>query len=136
METREQRPPNGPRGNGGAHGLGERLDKASQAAGQTWSRARDTYTDVRAAVDLPGRVDRHPYGTLAAALGIGYVLGGGLFTALTGRIVGLGLRVGLRLAVLPLIKDEISDLAEMLGQGDERAPGEATVTRDDAGERT
>jgi len=27
-------------------------------------------------------------------------------------------------------------LAEMLGQGDERAPGEATVTRDDAGERT
>ena len=136
MDTREERPPNGPRGNGGAPGLGERLDKAGQAAGQTWSRARDTYTDLRATVDLPGRVERHPYGTLAAALGIGYLLGGGLFTPLTGRIVGLGLRVGLRLAVLPLIKDEISDLAEILGQGGEGAAAEATVTRDDAGERT
>jgi hypothetical protein len=136
VETREQRPPSGARGNGGAHGLSERLDQAGKAAGQTWSRARDTFTDLRETVDLPGRVDRHPYGTLAAALGIGYVLGGGLFTALTGRIVGLGLRVGLRLALLPMIKDEIADLAEMMGNQDERAAGEAGAARGESPERT
>ena len=60
METREQRPPNGPRGNGGAHGLGERLDKASQAAGQTWSRARDTYTPLdRLGLDLRREILRN-----------------------------------------------------------------------------
>ena len=131
METREQRPPGGTRGNGGAHGLSERLDQAGRAAGQTWSRAKDTYTDLRETVDLQGRVDRHPYGTLAAALGIGYVLGGGLFTPLTGRLVGLGLRIGLRLAALPMIKDEIADLAEMLGKEDERAAEAAATAREE-----
>jgi hypothetical protein len=131
VETREQKPPGGTRGNGGAHGLSDRLDQAGKAAGQTWSRARDTYTDLRETVDLQGRVNRHPYGTIAAALGIGYVLGGGLFTALTGRLVGLGLRVGLRLAVLPMIKDEISELAEMLGQRDESAAEAAAAAREE-----
>jgi hypothetical protein len=132
VETGEQRPPNGPRGNGGPNRLSEGLDRAGQAAGQTWSRARDTFTDLRETVDLSGRVDRHPYGTLAAAVGIGYLLGGGLFTPLTGRIVGLGLRLGLRLALLPLVKDEIADLAEMLGHGEQTA-GEAVA---ESAERT
>ena len=135
METREQRP-KGSHENGGAHGLSERLDKAEQAAGQTWSRARDTYTDLRDTVNLQGRVDHHPYGTLAAALGIGYLLGGGLFTPLTGRIVGLGLRIGLRLAVLPIIKDEIAELAGVLGQGNGRGPGEAAAEKGESAERT
>jgi hypothetical protein len=132
VETREERPPNGTRGNGGSHGLSERLDQAGKAAGQTWSRARDTFTDLRQTVDLPGRVDRHPYGTLAAALGIGYVLGGGLFTALTGRIVGLGLRVGVRLALLPMLKEEIADLVDVMGKADE---GEAATARGESAER-
>jgi hypothetical protein len=45
---------------------------------------------------------------------MGYVLGGGLFTPLTSRIVALGLRIGIRLAVLPMLKDEISVLADTL----------------------
>ena len=125
METGEHKSPKGSHGNGGSHGLSERFDQAERAAGQTWSRARDTYTDLRDTVNLKGRVDSHPYGTIAAALGIGYLLGGGLFTPLTGRIVGLGLRIGLRLAVLPMLKDELAELADTLGRGDERGPGEA-----------
>jgi hypothetical protein len=86
-----------------------------EAAGQTWNRAREGLGDLQNAIDLQGRANRHPYGTVAAALGIGYVLGGGLFTPLTGRIVGLAVRLGLRLAVLPVIKDELQGLAESLG---------------------
>jgi hypothetical protein len=134
VETREQKPPNGPSGDPG-HGLGERLDRAGQAAGQTWSRARDTYTDLRETVDLEGRVNKHPYGTLAAAVGIGYLLGGGLFTPLTGRIVGLGLRIGLRLAVLPLLKEQIGDLVETLASENRAEAHQGASGREESTER-
>ncbi len=57
-------------------------------------------------VDIQGRVDRNPYGMLAGALGIGFVLGGGLFTRLTAQVVGAGLRIGL-MAALPLFQKEL-----------------------------
>jgi hypothetical protein len=56
--------------------------------------------------DLEERVARNPYGMVAGAIGIGFVLGGGLFTRMTARIVGAGLRIGL-MAALPLLKDEL-----------------------------
>ena len=90
----------------------------SGSAQQAWSRTRDAIGDIKGTLDIDGRVGRHPYGTIAAAVGIGYVLGGGLFSRLSARILGLGLRVGLRLAVLPLIKDELLGLAETLGEGE------------------
>jgi hypothetical protein len=55
---------------------------------------------------LEVQVARNPYGMVAGAIGIGFVLGGGLFTRMTARIVGAGLRIGL-MAVLPLLKDEL-----------------------------
>lgn len=129
MDSREQPAPDRPAGEGGAREMGERLDQAGHSAEHAWSRTRERFTDVRDTVDLRGRVERNPYGTLAAALGVGYVLGGGLFTPLTGRIVGLGLRIGLRLAVLPLLTDEIATIAESLrdgatGRRREAAPGD------------
>jgi hypothetical protein len=69
-------------------------------------------TDVTRRVDE--RVKQHPYGTLAAAVGIGYVLGGGLFTRLTARLLRLGLAVGLPLTVSPLVKKELTSLTESL----------------------
>ena len=52
------------------------------------------------------------------------MLGGGIFTPLTSRIVALGLRIGIRLAVLPMLKDEISVLADALGgEGGEASKG-------------
>ena len=75
------------------------------------------------ALDIQGRVKRNPYGTVAAAVGIGYVLGGGLFSPLTARIVGLGLRIGLRLAVLPLLKQEMAELVETFDDDEGKGKG-------------
>lgn len=66
----------------------------------------------RMALDAKARVEaqvaRRPYATLAAALGAGYVLGGGLFTPLTARVV----RAGARLLVLPLLQQELAAAAQ------------------------
>jgi hypothetical protein len=119
MESHEQNPPNGrsdraPSGED-ARTIGERLDHVSATAEHAWDRTRGAFTDLKDALDIDGRVARHPYGTVAAALGIGYVLGGGIFTPLTSRILGLGLRLGIRLAVLPYLTDEVLGIAEELG---------------------
>ena len=49
-------------------------------------------------------VRRNPYASLAGAVGIGFIVGGGLFTRLAARLVGTGLRMGL-LAAAPLLRD-------------------------------
>jgi hypothetical protein len=88
-----------------------------------WDRTRDSVSDISNALDIQGRVQRNPYGTVAAAVGIGYVLGGGLFSPLTARIVGLGLRIGLRLAVLPMLKQEMAELVESLDDEEGKGKG-------------
>jgi hypothetical protein len=84
-----------------------------ESAQQLVTEARSAVHDFVEAVDLRGRVSRHPYAMVAAAAGIGYVLGGGLFTSLTGRV----LRLGLRVAALPFVKDELVGLAEAAVDG-------------------
>jgi hypothetical protein len=112
MDTHEQGPSNG-HGNEGGGKAGEH-GWVTDSAQKAWSRTQGAVSELKRAADIDERVARHPYGTLAAALGMGYVLGGGLFTPLTSRIVALGLRIGIRLAVLPMLKDEISVLADTL----------------------
>lgn len=58
------------------------------------------------ALDIEGRLQRNPYGFVAGAVAVGFVLGGGLFTRLTARIAGAGLRMGL-MAALPLLQREL-----------------------------
>jgi hypothetical protein len=62
---------------------------------------------LSAAVDLRGRILRNPLGMMAAGFGIGYLLGGGLFTPLTKKLV----RVGLRVAILPLVRGPLMTMA-------------------------
>lgn len=62
---------------------------------------------LREAFDFRGRLQRNPYGMVAGALGIGFVLGGGLFTRLAARVLGAGLRVGL-MAALPILEKPIA----------------------------
>ena len=135
METHPENPPNGrAAGSEGTKKLGRGIEKVGSTAEQVWDRTRDSFSDLGDAMDIKGRVDRHPYGTVAAALGIGYVLGGGLFTPLTGGIVRLGLRIGLRLAVLPLLRQEIAQLVDTMesedsGEAGKRQPSKRTRTR-------
>ena len=75
--------------------------------------------------ELQGHVSRHPYRTVAAALGVGYALGGGIFTPLTSRLLRLGIRIGVRAALLPVLKAELSEMANAF-IGDEHEEGEPT----------
>jgi hypothetical protein len=72
--------------------------------------ARQSITDF--AEDLRTRVQDQPVKTLAMALGAGYILGGGLFSALTGRLVMGSLKIGLRLAALPVVREELLGFVE------------------------
>ncbi|RKH13240.1 hypothetical protein D7V97_06185 [Corallococcus sp. CA053C] len=105
-------------GNGSAEhgddaGFGQRVDQLGSDAQQFIDNARSAVADLGQTLDLKGRVERNPYGTLAIAAGVGYVLGGGLFTPLTARI----LKLGVRLAALPFVKDELLGMAESAFQG-------------------
>jgi len=98
--------------------IGERVDQIGNDAQRLWEDTRAAAEDLGQTVDLRGRLERHPYGTLAVAFGVGYLLGGGLFTPATARVV----RLGMKLAALPLVKDELLNLAEavmddVVGQG-------------------
>jgi hypothetical protein len=115
METHDQQNMANGRSEDAGKPMGERFGKVSDTAHEAWDRTRDAVSDLKRAADIDGRVQRNPYGTVAAALGIGFVLGGGIFTPLTARILGLGLRLGVRLALLPLLKDQIEELADSLG---------------------
>jgi hypothetical protein len=119
METRAENPPNGRAAGDGSKKLGRKMEKVGHTAEQVWDRTRDSFSDIGDAMDIKGRVERHPFGTVAAALGIGYVLGGGLFTPLTGRIVRLGVRIGMRLAVLPLLKQEMAEIVSSMEEEDD-----------------
>jgi len=86
----------------------QHVDKAKEAAREFYDEARDATEGLAEAVDLKGRVGRNPYGMVALALGTGYLLGGGLFTKTTGRLFRLGLKV----AAVPMVRDELLTFAE------------------------
>jgi len=87
---------------------------------------RAAVTDFSRALDVPQRVQEHPYGTLATALGVGYVLGGGLFTRFTGRLLRAGARVGVELATLPLLEQAFANAARALGYATSEASAPGT----------
>jgi hypothetical protein len=53
---------------------------------------------------LRERVERKPYGTLGAALGLGYVLGGGLPTRLTSALLVVVSRIALAAAAREIVE--------------------------------
>jgi hypothetical protein len=106
METTNGETTNGHAGT--PHTLGAHVDEIRRNARHLVVESRGLVTDVRAALDIPGRMERHPYRTLLVGAGIGYVLGGGLFTALTFAI----LRTGLKVAAIPVVRGQLMALAE------------------------
>ena len=87
---------------------------------------QDAFPERVALGELRGAVDAHPYGAVGAALGLGYVLGGGLSSPLTARIVRAGLRATFRFVLLPVVEAELVRIAR------ECAELEATRVREGA----
>jgi hypothetical protein len=75
--------------------------------------ANSTLNGLADAAGLTEKVEASPYGMVAAALGVGYVLGGGLFTPTTMRLV----RIGMKLASIPAVRDRLLDVAESAVDG-------------------
>ena len=75
----------------------------AQAFGRSISAATGR---LQSSLDLNNRVHRSPIASLLVAAGIGYVLGGGLFSPVTKK----ALKLGLRLAIIPFVKGQISGL--------------------------
>lgn len=71
-------------------------------------KANSALNGVSDAVGLTEKVEKAPYAMVAAALGIGYVVGGGLFTPTTMRLV----RMGMKLTSIPMVRDRLLDVAE------------------------
>jgi hypothetical protein len=61
-------------------------------------------------------VSEHPLATLGGALAAGYILGGGLLTPLTRRLLRTGVRLGFQLALLPQLEKDVAGLAVTLGE--------------------
>jgi hypothetical protein len=105
----------------GAVTVGQHVDRLNDSAQQAWTRTREAVKDLGNTLDIEGRVDRNPYRMMAIGVGVGYVLGGGIFSPLTARLVGFGLRMGLRLAAVPFIQQELMGLVDLLREGPDEA---------------
>jgi hypothetical protein len=64
------------------------------------------------AAKLVRQTREHPGRSIAMAVGVGYVLGGGLFSRLTARVVGTAIRIGLRTALLPFVTEGLLVLGQ------------------------
>ncbi|MCL2178370.1 MAG: hypothetical protein FWC28_05470 [Proteobacteria bacterium] len=59
---------------------------------------------------LSENIRKRPYTSLALALGTGYVLGGGLTSRTTVRVLSLGLK----LAMIPFVQDKLLNAADVV----------------------
>lgn len=66
------------------------------------------------AAALTRQTQQHPGRTVALAVGAGFVLGGGLFSRLSMRVAGAGLRLAVRAAMVPAIRQGVVALAQDL----------------------
>lgn len=74
------------------------------------SELGETAVELYDRIDLRREMEEHPYRTLGVAAAVGYVLGGGLFTSFTRRLVG----VGARLLLLPLAQATLGQIISEL----------------------
>jgi hypothetical protein len=88
--------------------VAQHVDNVAEAAQTMRDEAKAAGQGLADAFGIKEKVDHNPYGMVAAALGAGYVLGGGLFTPTTGRLI----RLGLKLAAVPMVRNELLGIAE------------------------
>jgi hypothetical protein len=91
----------------------------ARATERTKGRPARAKTEARApreswVATLTRQTQEHPGRTVALAVGAGFVLGGGLFSRLSMRVAGAGLRIAVRAAMVPAIRQGVVALAEDL----------------------
>ncbi|HEY0715594.1 MAG TPA: hypothetical protein VGF45_23130 [Polyangia bacterium] len=79
------------------------------------NRARDLVDRIKE------EAAEHPFRTAGWAAGAGFVLGGGIFTPLTGRTVKTGLQLALRLAILPALTRGMAQIGVRLLENSQRS---------------
>ena len=84
----------------------KRVAKAEAEAAAVVEDARGLWRET---FDIQSRLRRNPYAMVAGAVGMGFVLGGGLFTRFAAKALGIGLRIGL-MAALPIFQKEIAQV--------------------------
>jgi hypothetical protein len=89
---------------------------------------------------LARQTRERPLRTVALTLGTGFLLGGGLFSPIAVRLLGAGVRLGVRFALLPMVAEGLASLAgRALAQAGDPLdvspkPGSESTTRSDAHE--
>ena len=78
-------------------------------------------------IPIREHLERNPYAVVAGAFGIGFILGGGLFTRVTARIVNAALRVAVT-AALPSLGGELLAAATRILDDDEESPEPVSTT--------
>lgn len=79
----------------------EQTAKKARANTAMINSPRKTWDEVQQYVRR--EVEQNPIRTTLIGVGVGYVLGGGLFSALTARVLGTATRFALRAVSLPVI---------------------------------
>jgi hypothetical protein len=97
-------------------GMERRLAHGATAFAKTANAVLNGLSD---AAGVTPRVEKNPYGLVAVAMATGYVAGGGLFTPLSTRLLGLAVK----LAAVPAVRDRILDVAESALDGLLATPG-------------
>lgn len=87
--------------------------------------ARNLVDTIRRENPIGHYYDRNPYAVIAAAAGLGYILGGGLFSPFTRRI----LRVGFKAMALPVAASQLRQLAQT-ATGDNISIGQGSTDTD------
>ena len=81
----------------------------TQRAADRWTSTEDLGTQARQWLHRVNKeAGAHPFRTVGLAAGAGFVLGGGLFTPLTGRLLRTIIGVGLRVGMLPALSQGLA----------------------------
>ncbi|MDX2023690.1 MAG: hypothetical protein SF187_25860 [Deltaproteobacteria bacterium] len=79
----------------------EQVGKGKRGSTALMNSPRKTWDEVQQYVRK--EVEENPIRTTLIGVGVGYVLGGGLFSSLTARVLGTATRFALRAVSLPVI---------------------------------
>ena len=89
---------------------GKMVDEAKAFAAGISRRAEEIQQSVKE-FDARGRINTHPVAFVGGALGVGYLLGGGLFSGTTGWLVKNGLRLVVLLPLAKMVFESSQDAA-------------------------